>query len=506
MSRETLATQQAFVGLDTKAIKALRGSQALIKSELPAALDAFYAKVRQQPHTRALFKDDAHMAAASNLQEKHWAIIASGVYGADYEAAVKAIGMAHARIGLEPSWYIGGYANVIDPMVRSILKAHWPKSAASDAEGLDDVGETVTSFIKAAMLDMSIAITVYMDALQAERDRLEAIRAETEANQAAMIRELRAVLAGLAGGDLTTRFKAKVSPEFQELQSDFNGASESLDGAMLNVAKTARSIYQAVDGIRVDAEDLSQRTERQAATLEEAAAALEEITVTVKSSAAGARQASEVVNEAKAQAEQSSDVVDQTVAAMGQIEASAGQIAQIIGVIDNIALQTNLLALNAGVEAARAGESGRGFAVIASEVRALAQRSADAAKEIKTLISQSARQVASGVALVDQTGQALHGIVAKVMEIDHLVGAISVSSQQQAAALNEVNHSVSEMDRVTQQNATMVEKTTSATQALSGMAVDLRTLIRGFQISGRGGPSPARTLQAQLETSLQSAR
>jgi len=390
-------------------------------------------------------------------------------------------------------------------MVRAMVKAHWPSSENGPIEGADEAGEAVSSFIKAAMLDMSIAITVYMDALQEERDRLEAIRAESEANQSALVHELRAALSKLAGGDLTSRITRKVSPEFEVLQSDFNGAAEALDGAMLNVALNARSIYQGVEEIRVDCEDLSRRTERQAATLEEAAAALEQITVTVRSSAAGSRKASDVVSEAKAQAEHSGVVVDQTVAAMGQIETSAGQIAQIISVIDNIALQTNLLALNAGVEAARAGESGRGFAVIASEVRALAQRSADAAKEIKTLISQSARQVEAGVALVDQTGQALRGIVDKVMEIDQLVGAISVSSQQQSAALQEVNLSVSEMDRVTQQNAIMVDKTTSSTQALKGLAVDLRTLIRGFAITRRGGPSPARELQNQLQGKVQTA-
>jgi methyl-accepting chemotaxis protein len=171
---------------------------------------------------------------------------------------------------------------------------------------------------------------------------------------------------------------------------------------------------------------------------------------------------------------------------MSQIETSARQIAQIIGVIDEIAFQTNLLALNAGVEAARAGDAGRGFAVVASEVRSLALRSADAAKEIKSLISMSAAQVAAGVQLVGQTGEALDGIVAKVGEIDGVVSEIATAAKEQATALNEVNSAINLMDQVTQQNAAMVEESTAASHALAAEADELNRLMEQFNVGDEG--------------------
>ncbi len=171
---------------------------------------------------------------------------------------------------------------------------------------------------------------------------------------------------------------------------------------------------------------------------------------------------------------------------MSEIEKSSAEITQIIGVIDEIAFQTNLLALNAGVEAARAGDAGRGFAVVASEVRALAQRSADAAKEIKSLISASSQQVAQGVGLVGQTGEALQRIVAHVAEIDGLVREIAAGAQEQATGLHEVNTAVNDMDRVTQQNAAMVEETTAASHALASEARLLAESVARFDIGAPG--------------------
>ncbi|MBP7650287.1 MAG: methyl-accepting chemotaxis protein, partial [Phenylobacterium sp.] len=243
-------------------------------------------------------------------------------------------------------------------------------------------------------------------------------------------------------------------------------------------------------------DDLSRRTEQQAASLEETAAALDEITATVKKSADGASHARAVVQTAKTGAADGGEIVRQAVLAMGEIEKSSTQISQIIGVIDEIAFQTNLLALNAGVEAARAGEAGKGFAVVASEVRALAQRSAEAAKEIKALISASSTQVGSGVQLVGKTGQALEMLVAQVDEIDGLVGEIAASAKEQATGLNEVNAAVNKMDQVTQQNAAMVEESTAAAHALNGEAVELRRLMGDFRTGADTAPPRASRPQA----------
>jgi methyl-accepting chemotaxis protein len=231
--------------------------------------------------------------------------------------------------------------------------------------------------------------------------------------------------------------------------------------------------------------DLSKRTEQQAASLEETAAALDQITATVKKTAEGATYARNVVAAAKTDAENSGQVVGQAVTAMGEIEQSSHQISSIIGVIDEIAFQTNLLALNAGVEAARAGDAGRGFAVVASEVRALAQRSAEAAKEIKALISASSTQVAAGVSLVGETGKALQRIVSQIAEINGVMIDIAASAQEQATGLNEVNAAVNQMDQVTQQNAAMVEESTAAGFALASEAEELSRMMSQFKVGAQ---------------------
>ena len=248
-------------------------------------------------------------------------------------------------------------------------------------------------------------------------------------------------------------------------------------------------ISDAVRGIRVDADavahasdDLSRRTEQQAATLEETAASLGEITQTVKQAAESAQHAREVVAAADGDAKQGAVVVKQAVEAMDAIAKSAKQITHIIGVIDEIAFQTNLLALNAGVEAARAGEAGRGFAVVASEVRALAQRSAEAAKEIKGLISASTAQVGRGVGLVAETGAALERIMAQVADVNAVIAGIAAGAHEQSTGLDEVNVALSRMDQVTQQNAAMVQQSTATSRSLSQQTMELSRLVDQFEV------------------------
>jgi methyl-accepting chemotaxis protein len=330
---------------------------------------------------------------------------------------------------------------------------------------------------------------------EAERRRNQETAEAAAREQAFVMENIATGLNRLAEGDLTYRVDQEFPEAYKRLQNDFNGAITQMEEAMRTIVTAASSIGAGSDEIASAADDLSRRSEQQAASLEETAAALDEITATVKRSSAGAVEASRVVGSTRSDAERSSVVVRGAVDAMNQIEKSSQSISQIIGVIDEIAFQTNLLALNAGVEAARAGEAGRGFAVVAQEVRALAQRSADAAKEIKTLISTSTQQVGQGVSMVGQTGDALQAIVAKVSEIDALVSEIAAGGAEQATGLNQVNAAVNQMDQTVQQNAAMVEQSTAASHSLKGEAGNLMQMISRFQVSG--GSSSARAPAAR---------
>jgi methyl-accepting chemotaxis protein len=495
MSSRTSASSECkdLTRLDAGRAAALRRLEPTIVRELPRVLDLFYDRIRSCPETAAFFRDEAHLASARARQSAHWSVISRAEFGPEYEAGARRAGEAHARIGLEPKWYIGGYAVVVEELVGAVLRERWPKGLFAGKPGAaDELATAVGGLIRAAMMDMSLSISVYLEAAEAERHKAEAAREAVEAQQRAAVQACAAAMARLAEGDLVYRIGEELPPAYTALREDFNKAMASLQEAMGVIAQNAEGIMSGASQLGASADDLSRRTEHQAATLEETAAALEEITATVKRAAEGAAQANAVAGRARSDAEQTGHVVHDAVTAMNGIEKSAGEIGQIIGVIDEIAFQTNLLALNAGVEAARAGEAGKGFAVVAQEVRALAQRSADAAKEIKALISTSSDQVKHGVSLVGQAGEALQRILDQVAEISGLVSEMAASSQEQSTGLAEVNTAVNQMDQVTQQNAAMVEESTAASHALADEARQLTALVERFKVGGRAAAPVAR--------------
>ncbi|CUH88881.1 Aspartate chemoreceptor protein [Phaeobacter sp. CECT 5382] len=302
------------------------------------------------------------------------------------------------------------------------------------------------------------------------------LRSESER----VITRLGTGLRKLSAGDFSDRISGTFNDDYESLRVDYNETVDKLNELLSQVVQSSNGIQARSGEIHGASQNLSVRTASQAATLEETAAALEQMTNSVNTAAQNTKDVEAAVIEARADVEHSGRVVEGAIEAMNEIEASSSRISQIIGVIDDIAFQTNLLALNAGVEAARAGEVGRGFAVVASEVRGLAQRSSEAANEIKILISTSSKHVQDGVQQVDGAGKALSAVVRQVAHISELVSGISNVSVEQANGINEVNIGVSQLDQVTQQNATMVEDSSSAIQSMNSETLGLNQLVGQF--------------------------
>ena len=325
-----------------------------------------------------------------------------------------------------------------------------------------------------------------------ERKTAEADRTAAADAHSGVVQALGLGLSRLASGELTFRLSQAFPPQYEALRADFNAAMRQLQETMTVIVGRVAGMSDGAGEIAQASNDLSQRTENQAAALEQTAAALDEITATARRAAQDINRANAVVTRARDGANRDGAVVEKAIGAMSAIAESSQKITQIIGVIDEIAFQTNLLALNAGVEAARAGEAGRGFAVVAQEVRALAQRSADAAKEIKALIDASSRQVGEGVGLVGETGAALERIVVEVGEISTLMAEMTQSANEQSSGLSQVNAAINQMDQITQQNAAMVEQSSAACHALTEDASQLAQMVRRFDIGSTGAGGQVR--------------
>lgn len=295
--------------------------------------------------------------------------------------------------------------------------------------------------------------------------------------------QTRSLVYAIGQGRLDNEIKNPYRDEFGEMLTGLTDMQSRLVRIVSQVRDSSESVSVGARQIAAGNDELSTRTQQQAASLEETAASMEEMTSTVKQNAENAMHADQLAKNVRSQAQEGGEVVARAVEAMEEINAASRKIGDIVGLIDDIAFQTNLLALNASVEAARAGEQGRGFAVVATEVRNLASRSANAAKDIKTLVQDSAAKVADGSTQVSRSGSTLETIVESVTKVSDLVAEMASAGKEQSTGIDQVNVAVTEMDSMTQKNASLVEESAAAGRALEEQAMALKEQVAFFQVA-----------------------
>jgi len=492
--RDVLQSRLDFIGLDAAAQRRLATVQAHVDRHLPLALDKFYAKIATVPAVMRFFDGKQQMDRAQSKQIGHWKAIAAGQFDSAYYEASSRVGLRHAQIGLEPRWHIGGYGVIMETLVLGLIHdvmteallprpGRFGRKQATPEEVLaasDAMAQALADVLKSMLLDIDIGVSAYFEKLTADA-KLADDEAKAKINRAVTLTG--EVLRDMAQGDLTTRITEGFEPEFDQIKQDTNAVAEKLTGIVGKLQQTSRSLKTATGEILSGANDLSERTTKQAATIEETSASVEQLSQAVVENARRAATASDKAQAVSLNATQGGEVMKEANQAMTAIEASSAKISNIIGMIDDIAFQTNLLALNASVEAARAGDAGKGFAVVAVEVRRLAQSAANASSEVKALIEASATEVRTGTKLVGQAAETLLDILDGAQESAVLIDTIAQANKEQAASLEEIAVAVRQMDEMTQHNAALVEQTNAAIEQTEVQASELDGIVDVFKIN-----------------------
>ena len=489
-----------FAGLDEGSAALVRDHRNLLLPHLKAALRDLFHRFQTFPDAARNFESEAQLERLHDLSRSHWEVLTDARFDSLYAERVKVLADAERRMGLDPRWHIAAHAVVLEHFLSGLIDEFWPKSMFGNAAARRaKLAELVTSVLRTALVDLEIAVSLRFNELRIGQQ--QALQAARAAHSTEMQRCIIGLSRRLADKDLTGHGAGAVPDDCADVFADLDDAIASLRQSLAGTGERTGRAGGLTSRISLSAAAIADSASDTARSSRTAVGQLTQIGLTAGRTAEGVKQAEQATAKAKQTAVASGQIVSEAITAMSDIERSAERIGQIIGVIDDIAFQTNLLALNAGIEAARAGETGRGFAVVAQEVRALAQRSADAAREIKQLVTTTKSQVDGGVQMVGRTQSAIGGIVDQVSAINEMIAAISVDAGETAIGLEHAALGISALGSGLDRLEAGAAETRGQADELHAVILELGETIREFRLESRRETAPPQPAPKAAEAS-----
>jgi methyl-accepting chemotaxis protein len=486
----SLGERLAFAGLDGDLCNLLRRCRPQLEGHLKSGLRDLFHRFQSFPEAARHFDSEQQIERLSDLQSSHWSVLTDARFDALYADRVKVLSDTESRMGLDPRWHVAGHAVMLEHLVLGAVEDFAPRSfLPGSRRRQQELRELLGALVRLVMIDVEIAVSLRFNELRQKHQR--ALSDQRAADQAEAVDTFASVIGALAERDLTVALPADMPEAYRELAELLTRAVGGMRQSVQTIDTAGVQAVGLSDAIARNASAFATASEDQAQRARTATKDLIQLSALVTETVAGTSAAEKAAAATRRSVEESGEVVGRAISAMTDIENSAEKIGEIIGVIDEIAFQTNLLALNAGIEAARAGDSGRGFAVVAQEVRALAQRSADAAREIKTLVTGTKSQVGAGVDMVHRTQTAIGGIVQQVTEINDAISGVARRTVEQSDGLNRITSDIDSLSQDMGANASFARNAGEGAEDLQTVILELGRTVREFRIARQRGMEEA---------------